>query len=138
MNTPEHHGCVVNPIRTTPHSKGFTMNTTSRHLSAIAIVTAALCSAFAALPAQAQARERHTTVTGANGKTATRDAARHNGDVQSSTTGPNGKTSSRSVDRSASGTVATVTGPNGKTGTRTTTRTVTGATTSPAPATTAP
>jgi len=110
--------------------------TTSKHLTAIAIVTAALCSAFATLPAEA--RERHTTVTGANGKTATRDVSRQNGDVQSSTTGPNGKTSSRSVDRSASGTVATVTGPNGKTGTRTTTRSGTTAPASTAPAATAP
>jgi len=112
------------------------MNTTSKHLTAIAIVTAALCSALAALPAQA--RDRHTTVTGANGKTATRDVSRQNGDVQSSTTGPTGKTSSRSVDRSASGTVATVTGPNGKTGTRTTTRSASTAPTGTAPATTTP
>lgn len=95
--------------------------TTSRHLATIAVVTAALCGALATLPAQA--RERHTTVTGVNGKTATRDVSRHQGDVQSSTTGPNGKTSSRSVDRGASGTTATVTGPNGKSATRTTTRT---------------
>lgn len=97
------------------------MNTTANHLSTIAVVTAALCSALAILPAEA--RERQTTVTGANGKTATRNVSRQNGDVQSSTTGPNGKTSSRSVDRSASGTVATVTGPNGQSATRTTTRT---------------
>lgn len=84
----------------------------------------ALVAAFAAsaaLPEAAQARDRHTTVTGANGKTATRDVHRAQGDVQSSTTGPNGKTSSRVVDRSASGATATVTGPNGKSATRTTT-----------------
>ena len=63
----------------------------------------------------ASARERHTSVTGAQGKTATRDVSRSQGDVSSSSTGPNGKTSSREVDRSASGTSATITGPNGKT-----------------------
>ena len=83
-------------------------------------VTAALIG-VATLPLAAQARERHTTVTGANGKSATRNVQRAGGDVQSSTTGPNGKTSTRTVDRSASGTTATVTGPNGKTATRTTT-----------------
>ena len=96
------------------------MNTTSNHRAAIAVAIAALFSAFAALPAHA--RERTTTVTGANGKTATRDVSRQNGDVQSSTTGPNGKTSSRSVNRSAAGTTATVTGPGGQSATRTTKR----------------
>lgn len=70
----------------------------------------------------AHAGERQTTVTGPNGKTATRDVVRANGDVSSTTTGPNGKTSSRVVDRSETGASATVTGPNGKTSTRTTTR----------------
>ncbi|HSV46404.1 MAG TPA: hypothetical protein VLJ58_11515 [Ramlibacter sp.] len=69
-----------------------------------------------------QAAERHTSVTGPNGKTATRDVLRQDGDVSSTTTGPNGKTGSRVVDRSASGTAATVTGPNGKVVKRTTTR----------------
>ncbi len=73
------------------------------------------------LAGAAQARERSTTITGANGKTATRQVQRAGGDVESSTTGPNGKTSSRTVDRSANGTTATITGPNGKTATRTTT-----------------
>ncbi|MGD9835230.1 MAG: hypothetical protein AB7U92_20950 [Piscinibacter sp.] len=74
-----------------------------------------------AMAQSAEARERHTTVTGAEGKSATRHVVRARGDVQSSTTGPNGKTVSRSVERSASGTTATLTGPNGKTATRTTT-----------------
>lgn len=45
----------------------------------------------------AQARERHTTVTGPHGKSATRDVVRQHGDVQSSTTGPNGKTVTRTT-----------------------------------------
>jgi hypothetical protein len=85
-------------------------------IALIATLAGSLTVADAAL-----ARERHTQITGANGKTATRDVVRAHGDVQSSTTGPNGKTMSRSVDRSASGTTATVTGPNGQSATRTTT-----------------
>lgn len=82
---------------------------------------AAAITGSALLATAAEARERQTTITGANGKTATRQVQRAGGDVQSSTTGPNGKTASRTVDRSSSGTTATVTGPNGKTATRTTT-----------------
>ncbi len=85
------------------------------------IALAATLVGTLALADGAQARERHTTVTGANGKTATRNVQRANGDVQSSTTLPNGKTSTRSVDRSASGATATVTGPNGQSATRSTT-----------------
>lgn len=85
------------------------------------IALAAALTATLAIGENAQARERQTTITGANGKTATRHVVRQQGDVQSSTTGPNGKTTSRSVERSASGTTATLTGPNGKTATRTTT-----------------
>lgn len=100
------------------------MNTISR-TSTFATLTFAAVAAVAAMllvvSADAGARERHTSVAGANGKTATRDVDRSNGDVQSTTTGANGKTSARSVDRSASGTVATVTGPNGKTAARQTT-----------------
>jgi hypothetical protein len=69
------------------------------------------------------ARERMTQVTGAGGKTATRQVQRSGGDVSSTATGPNGKTASRTVDRSAGGTTATVTGPNGQSATRTTTTT---------------
>jgi hypothetical protein len=93
--------------------------TMKKTLPLLAVVAALI--GVAALPIEAQARERNTTVTGANGKSATRNVQRAGGDVQSSTTGPNGKTSTRTVDRSASGTTATVTGPNGKTATRTTT-----------------
>lgn len=82
------------------------------------LLAAVLALAFGA----AQARDRHTTVTGPSGQTATRDVSRAQGDVSSQTTGPNGATASRSVDRSASGTQATVTGPRGKTATRSTTR----------------
>ncbi len=84
--------------------------------------TLALLALSGLLAGAAQAAERHTSVTGPNGKTATRDVVRQDGDVSSSTTGPNGKTSSRVVDRSASGANATVTGPNGKVIKRTTTR----------------
>ena len=95
-------------------------------LFAAVLVGAALLP-LAATPAAA--RERHTTVTGANGKSATRSVERAKGDVSSSTTGPNGKSSSRVVDRSAGATSATLTGPNGKTATRETTRTDSGSTT---------
>lgn len=96
--------------------------------SAGLILVGSLCAVLACSGA-AQARERHSTITGANGQTATRDILRSKGDVSSSTTGPNGKTSSRVVDRTASGTNATVTGFNGNTATRETTRTDSGSTT---------
>lgn len=92
-----------------------------------AALLAALSLTFAAQ--QAQARERHTTVTGAYGHSASRDVTRARGDVQSSTTGPRGRTASRNVDRSATGTESTITGPNGGTTTRSTTRTDTGSST---------
>jgi hypothetical protein len=96
-------------------------------LAALATLTAAL-TVLAHAP-DAQARERPTTVTGAAGRTATRDVSRSQGDVHSSTTGPNGGSWARSVDRSATGTSASMTGPNGNTATRTTTRTDSGSTT---------
>jgi hypothetical protein len=85
--------------------------------------------AVATFSGEAQARERHIAMTGANGKTAARDILRKKGDVSSTTTGPNGKTSSRVVDRSEAGTSATVSGFNGNTATRETTRTDSGSTT---------
>jgi hypothetical protein len=110
------HGTRRRSTNVNPHPKDPTMKKT---LPLLAVVAALI--GVAALPPAAQAGERHTTVTGANGKSATRNVQRAAGDVQSSTTGPNGKTISRAVDRSASGATATVTGPNGKTATRTTT-----------------
>lgn len=99
----------------------------SGHSFALAALAAAVIGcALAALPVQA--RERHTTVSGANGRTATRDVSRQGGGVSSSTTDPNGQTASRSVDRSSTGTSATVTGPNGQTATRNVARSATGAT----------
>lgn len=95
------------------------MNTRSRTLALMAATAFTL--SLAALPDAAEARERTTTVTGAKGKTATRNVTRAGGDVQSSSTGPKGNTRSRSVDRSAQGTTATVTKANGETVTRTTT-----------------
>jgi hypothetical protein len=86
------------------------------------LALAAALAAVALQPDAAQARERQATLTGANGKTATRHVVRAGGDVSSSTTLPGGRTSSRVVDRSASGTTATVTGPNGRTATRTVVR----------------
>lgn len=97
------------------------MNTISRTSTFATLTFAAVAAMLLVVSADAGARERHTSVAGANGKTATRDVARSNGDMQSTTTGANGKTSARSVDRSASGAVATVTGPNGKTAARQTT-----------------
>jgi hypothetical protein len=113
------------PPRTQPTQE--IQMTTSRlpYIFAIAITAVALLGALNA----AEARERHTTVTGSNGKTASRDVARSGGDVSSSTTGPNGKTSSRQVDRSIGGTQVTVTGRNGQSATRSTTQTDTGSST---------
>ena len=104
------------------------MNTIQRPSTTLLTVLFSTIAAASLLAGvgEAQARERHTTVTTGNGQTATRTVDRSQGDVSSSTTGPNGKTSSRSVDRSASETTASVTGPNGKTATRATTRTGTG------------
>jgi hypothetical protein len=98
-------------------------------LSRHAVLLIGSVCAVLAFSGEAQARERHSTMTGANGQTATRDILRNKGDVSSTTTGPNGKTSSRLVDRSATGTSATVTGFNGNTATRETTRTDSGSTT---------
>jgi hypothetical protein len=96
---------------------------THKHSTLIAIAAAlATAGTLLAVGGEAQARERHSTITGANGKAAQRNVTRQQGDVSSSTTGPNGKTASRNVDRSASGATATVTGPNGQTATRVTTR----------------
>lgn len=93
----------------------------TKTMSVIAI--AALSATVLAVSLTAEAgRLRQSTVTGPQGKTATRSVARDHGDVQSSTTGPNGKTSSRVVDREPGQTTATVTGPNGKSATRATTR----------------
>jgi hypothetical protein len=91
-----------------------------------AIVALACAGAVLAATDEAEARQRSTTVTGANGQTAQRVVTRAQGDVSSTTTGPNGKTSSRNVDRYAGGATATVTGPNGKTAGRVTTRTGSG------------
>ena len=103
------------------------MNSSSIFLRSITL--AALCLAvFAAQPALA--RERQATVTGANGKSATRDVSRVQGDVSSSTTSAQGKTlAARKVDRSASSSTGSVTGPQGKSATRETTRTETGSNT---------
>lgn len=87
--------------------------------SAAALLALGLAALFSL---NATAAERDTSVTGPNGKTATRHVARSQGDVSSTTTGPNGKTSSRVVERSQGAASATVTGPNGKTVHRDTTR----------------
>ena len=104
------------------------MNTIQRpSTTRLAALVSTICAAsLFASAGEAQARERHTTVTTGNGQAATRTVDRSKGDVSSSTTGPNGKTSSRDIDRSAGVTTASVTGPNGKTATRATTRTGTG------------
>lgn len=101
----------------------------------IPLLAAAAASAgllVASLPAEA-GRLRQTTVTGPQGKTATRTVVRDHGDVQSSTVCPNGRTSSRVVDRSPGQTTVTMTGPDGRSATRTTTRTTTGDTSSSKP-----
>lgn len=96
--------------------------------STVLLLIGGLCTVLT-LSGEVHARERHVSVTGANGQTATHDIMREKGDVSTTTTGPNGKTSSRVVDRSASGTSATMTGFNGKTASRETTRTDSGSTT---------
>ncbi len=96
----------------------------TRFFSLLALATVSATLMSASLPAEA-GRLRQTSVTGPQGKTATRTVARDHGDVQSSVTGPNGKTTSRVVDRSPGQTTATVTGPNGQSVTRTSTRSTT-------------
>lgn len=92
-------------------------------------LVAALCSSLLALPA-AEARERKTTVTNAQGQSATRNVSRSGGDVNASTTTANGQTlSTRTVDRSATGTTATTSGPQGNSATRETVKTDTGSST---------
>lgn len=105
-----------------------TTRTSLSRSAGLLLLVGSLCAVLT-FNGEAQARERHSSITGANGKTATRDILREKGDVSSTTTGPNGKTSSRVVDRSASGTSATVSGFNGNTATRETTRTDSGSTT---------
>ncbi|MDT7837506.1 hypothetical protein [Aquabacterium sp. OR-4] len=95
----------------------------SQRLAQVTVLGVAAVALLAALSGPVQARERHTSVTGAQGRTATRDVSRVQGDVSSTTTGPRGRTASRQVERSADGTEATVTGPNGQTASRSTTRT---------------
>lgn len=103
------------------------MNSSSISLRSIALATLYL-AVFAVQPALA--RERQAAVTGANGKSATRDVSRVHGDVSSRTTSAQGKTlATRNVDRSAGSTTGSVTGPQGKSGTRETTRTETGSST---------
>ena len=92
-------------------------------------LTLSLLATQALLAEPAQARDRTATATGPNGKTATRQVSREEGQVSSSTTTSGGKTASREVERTATGTSATVTGPKGKTATRETTRTDTGSAT---------
>ncbi len=103
------------------------MNPSSISLRSITL--AALClTALAAQPALA--RDRQATVTGTNGQSATRNVARVQGDVSSSTTGAQGQTlASRNVDRSAGSTTSSATGPQGNSATRETTRTETGSST---------
>jgi hypothetical protein len=90
---------------------------------------AVLCvAAFSVTPASA--RERHNTFTGAEGKSATRNVSRNQGDVASNVTTADGKVlSSRTVERSPTSTKAQITGPNGQSGSRETTRTATGSST---------
>ena len=79
------------------------------HIFAIAITAVALLGVLIA----AEARERHTTVTGSNGKTATRNVARSGG-TQATVTGPNGKSAARSTTKTGTGSSTTVTTSGGK------------------------
>lgn len=105
------------------------LGTALSHRHVTTLIAVAGLVLMAAQADTAEARERKTTVTGANGKTATRSVNRQQGDVSSSTAFGNGKTSSRAVEREPGSTQATMTGPNGGTATRSTTRTDTGSTT---------
>ena len=87
-----------------------------------ALAATVLVSAVAALPLPADARERNSTVSRADGRSATRQVSRQDGVVDSSTTGANGQTTSRRVERNADGATSTVTGPDGQTATRNTSR----------------
>jgi hypothetical protein len=100
-----------------------------RRAAPLATLPLALSLMLALASPLAQSRERHTTVTGAGGQSASRHVSRAQGDVQSSTSGPRGHTTSRSVDRRATGADAAFTGPHGGTTTRSTTRSETGSTT---------
>ena len=103
------------------------MKTASNSLFS-ATLTALCLTAMVTQPALA--RDRQTTVAGANGKAATRDVSRAQGDVSSSTTNAPGRTlASRQVDRSPGQTSATTTGPRGNTTTRDTTRSGSGSST---------
>lgn len=103
------------------------MNSISLPFSVRSVGLAAVCLAiFAAQPALA--RERQGSVTGPQGKTATHDVSRAQGNVSSSTTNAQGKTlASRGVERNAGSTQGTVTGPQGQSTTRETTRNADGA-----------
>lgn len=76
------------------------------------------CLTGLALTQVAFARERHGSVTGPRGQTATRDVSRSHGDVSVTTTGPGGKTVSRETERNRGDVDGSVTGPNGQTVTR--------------------
>ena len=91
-----------------------------RRALVVALAGAGALLAITSVPALA--RERVTTVTGAQGQTVQRQVVRQRGQVSSSTTGPNGQTTSRSVVRADGTATATLTGPQGKTATRTVTR----------------
>jgi cytoskeletal protein RodZ len=122
---------VHRPRRPFNRFKEFVMSPSICHRVPVAVWTAAV--ALWALQgmtlAEAQARDRSSTVTGAQGQSATRAVSRSQGQVSSSTTGPKGKTSSRVLSRTAEGSTATLTGPNGKTATRTSTRSADGGST---------
>lgn len=78
----------------------------------------AACLSGLALTQVALARERHGSVTGPRGQTATRDVSRSHGDVSATTTGPGGKTVSRHTERTNGDVSGSTTGPNGQTVTR--------------------
>lgn len=96
-----------------PETRKENMNSLSRTVTVSFI---ALCT----LAASAQVSST-STVTGPNGKTATRSTLRGGGNVQSTTTGPNGQSATRNVSRTPGATNATLTGPNGQSATRSTT-----------------
>lgn len=84
--------------------------------TAVAVLLAAGSAGAREREVQRQGADKTTTVTGAQGRSVTRDVDRTGpGDKTVTTTGPNGQSVTREVDRNGADKSTTVTGPDGKT-----------------------
>lgn len=84
-------------------------------MKASTLATAFALAAMLGMAASpAQAFTRNTTVTGADGKTASRNVTRSGGNVARTTVYPDGRTGSRVVTRNDGHVDAQVTGANGR------------------------